>query len=240
MTGAHALLSASGAARWLNCPGSVAASATAPASGWRSVYADEGSRAHHTAATCLANGSDADDPAIQLYVQTVRATVEPGDTLLLEQRVDLAALEPPVAMYGTADAIVIKPRRHQLHVLDLKYGAGIMVAATNNSQTRYYGLGALLNLPPGVVINTVELTVVQPRLPHPAGPVRREILTALELLAWGRELLAGAYRALAPEAPLAPGPWCQFCSAQMTCPALSEHSLESAKNDFTAYPEAVA
>ena len=84
------------------------------------------------------------------------------------------------------------------------------------------------------MINTVELIIVQPRIPHPAGLVRREILTALELLAWGRELLAGAHRALAPEAPLVPGQWCRFCPAQLTCPALHEQSLESARNDFDA------
>ena len=74
----------------------------------------------------------------------MRALLEPRDTLLVEHRVDLTPLRPPVPMFGTADAIVIKPKRRQLHVIDLKYGAGVLVEAENNPQTRYYGLGALL------------------------------------------------------------------------------------------------
>ena len=228
----HALLSASGAHRWLPCPGSIGASegiAERP-----SPYAEEGTSAHAEAARCIRKRCDSLDPAIQLHVDTVLSLLEPGDTLLIEHRVDLTPLRPPVPMFGTADAIVIKQKRRQLHVIDLKFGAGVPVEAENNPQPRYYGLGALLGLPCNVVIDTVELVIVQPRLPHPAGLVRREILTALELLAWGRELLAGARRALAPEAPLVPGHWCRFCPAQLTCPALHEQSLASARDDFNA------
>jgi hypothetical protein len=166
----------------------------------------------------------------------VLSLIEPGDILLIEHRVNLGSLRPPVDMFGTADAIVIKPKRQQLHVIDLKYGAGVLVEAEHNPQTRYYGLGALLGLPLDIVIDTVELVIVQPRLPHPAGLVRREILTALELLAWGRELMAAAHRALAPAAPLVPGRWCRFCPAALTCPALHEQTLADAQNDFDAIP----
>jgi Protein of unknown function (DUF2800) len=234
----HALLSASGAARWMACPGSIRLSegiADRPSS-----YAEEGTTAHELAARCLrARRQDAaavtTDPEmtapIDIYLEAVRAVIEPGDRLLVEHRVDLGPLDPPVPMFGTADAIVIKPKRRQLHVFDLKYGSGVPVEAEGNVQGRYYALGALLAA--GHEIDTVEVTIVQPRFPHPAGPVRREIVLALELLVWGHELLAAAHRALAPEAPLAPGPHCRFCPAQGTCPALHEHALASAQDDFT-------
>jgi Protein of unknown function (DUF2800) len=62
-------------------------------------------------------------------------------------------------------------------------------------------------------------------------------LTALELLAWGRELLAAAHRALAPEAPVVPGPWCRFCPARRTCPSRHEQALVAAQDEFTATTE---
>jgi hypothetical protein len=237
----HALLSASGAHRWTNCPGSIKAAEGIPER--TSSYAEEGTIAHEIAAHCVRGRVEVStvttDPELRahlpVYTNAVLAAVEPGDTLLVEQRVDLAPLNPPAPMFGTADAIVIKPRRRRVHVIDLKYGAGVTVEAENNLQTRYYGLGALLGLPPNVIVDAIELSIVQPRIPHPAGPLRREIITTSELLAWGRELLGAAHRALAPEAPLVPGPWCGFCLAKLTCPALHAQSLVTAQNDFTVY-----
>jgi hypothetical protein len=50
----HALLSPSGASRWMHCVGSVAMEQAFPAT--TSDYADEGSVAHHIAAACLREG----------------------------------------------------------------------------------------------------------------------------------------------------------------------------------------
>jgi RecB family exonuclease len=222
------------------CPGSVRASEGIPDR--PSVYAEEGTAAHVEAARCLRARTRAADPAVQLFVDTVRALVDRGDRLLVEHRVDLSPLRPPVAMFGTADAIVLKRKPRQLHVLDFKFGEGVPVEAENNPQLRYYGLGALLALSADQVIDGVTLTVVQPRAPHPAGPVRREALLALELTAWRHELLTAAHRAVAPEAPLVPGPWCRFCPAQPTCPALRAQSLATAQDEFPAtleYPRDV-
>jgi Protein of unknown function (DUF2800) len=238
----HALLSASGAHRWMACPGSIRLSEGI--ADRTSAYAEEGTAAHEIAARCLrARRRDAaaiaDDPglasAVEIYLDAVLGSIERGDRLLVEQRVDLGPLNPPIEMFGTCDALVIKPKRRQLHVFDLKFGAGVPVEIERNPQTRYYALAGLLAA--GCGIDTIEIVIVQPRLTHPAGPVRREILLALELTLWGRELLAAAHRALAPEAPLAPGSWCRFCPAQGACPALRERTLASAQNDFTAVQE---
>lgn len=51
----HAMLSPSGAHRWMTCPGSVAMEASEPESS--SEYADEGTAAHALAALCLRDGT---------------------------------------------------------------------------------------------------------------------------------------------------------------------------------------
>lgn len=54
----HALLSPSGAHRWLRCPGSVVLEAPYPETS--SAYADEGTAAHFLGSECLINGLQAD------------------------------------------------------------------------------------------------------------------------------------------------------------------------------------
>jgi hypothetical protein len=57
MSGQHAMLSPSGAARWMSCPGSVALEADYPESS--NEYSDEGTAAHAVAAMCLTEGRPA-------------------------------------------------------------------------------------------------------------------------------------------------------------------------------------
>ena len=161
---------------------------------------------------------------VQVYVDAVRAELEPGDLLLVEQPFSLDQLRPPGEMFGTADAVIYKPKLRRLLVFDLKYGAGVVVEAVGNPQGRYYGLGACMALADRPV-SEVEIVIVQPRAPHPAGPIRRETISAFELVEWSADLLEAAERTLDPEAPLVPGAWCRFCPAAGICPALREQAL---------------
>ena len=105
----HAALGASIAHRWMSCPGSVrlAAGIDVPAS----AYAEEGAAAHMLAEICLKDGIDARvligrkvnsyaadaemADGVQVYVDAVRAELEPGDLLLVEQHFSLNRLRPP-------------------------------------------------------------------------------------------------------------------------------------------------
>ena len=243
----HAALGASTAHRWMSCPGSVrlAAGIEVPAS----AYAEEGAAAHMLAEICLKDGIDARAligrkvngyaadaemaDGVQVYVDAVRAELEPGDLLLVEQHFSLNRLRPPGEMFGTADAVIYKPGLRRLLVFDLKYGAGIVVEAVGNPQGRYYGLGACMALAERPV-SEVEIVVVQPRAPHPAGPIRRETISAFELVEWSADLLEAAERTLDPEAPLVPGAWCRFCPAAGICPGLRERALATAQAEFAA------
>ena len=245
----HAALGASTAHRWMSCPGSVqlAAGMDVPAS----AYAEEGAAAHMLAEICLKDGVDARAligrkvngyaaeaemaDAVQVYLDAVRTELEPGDLLLVEQPFSLDRLRPRGEMFGTADAVVYKPALRRLVVFDLKYGAGVPVEAVGNPQARYYGLGACMALADRPV-SEVEIVIVQPRAPHPAGPIRRETMSAFELVEWSADLLEAAERTLDPDAPLVPGTWCRFCPAAGICPALREHALATAQVELAAAP----
>ena len=136
---AHSELGPSGAHRWLNCPGSYAATKDLPEE--TSEFAEEGTDAHELAEICLTQKRTArafigqtplinkervidEDMAyyVQQYVDYVRAI--PGDQEY-EQLVDYSQWVP--GGFGTADAIVIDGET--IHIIDLKYGKGVEVHA---------------------------------------------------------------------------------------------------------------
>lgn len=106
----------------------------------------------------------------------------------VEKPFDLSFVRPE--MFGTNDNCVFVPT-HKLSVLDLKYGAGYAVEVEDNTQLKYYGLGALREMcwdadaddyNWDIMPETVELVIVQPRAPHKDGPIRRWSLPARELV----------------------------------------------------------
>ena len=109
----------------------------------------------------------------------------------------------------------------------------VPVYAQENPQLMIYGLGVLLIAEMLYDIETVEMTIVQPRL---------EILSSWELeaeklKAWGEEVLRpkGAM-ALAGEGGYAAGDWCRFCKARNTCRARAESFLKLAQKEFAPPP----
>ena len=241
MTGpaAHAKLGPSSAKRWMTCPGSVAAIAECPVEDTTSEAAAEGTAAHALAEILLrerielkGQGAllkeweaeygekyDANElkAGVMPYVNKVsEAWEELGgrkrSRLLLEQRVFVID-----GVYGTADAVVISDRG-VLHVLDLKFGRGVRVAAEGNPQLRCYALGALQDAELERDIHEVRMTIVQPRHKD-GGHTSTAVMTAEELHAWGKELAAAAEATEAEGAPRVPSEeGCRFCPAAPWCP----------------------
>ncbi len=230
------------------CPGSIRLIATVPEDvrNVTSPHALEGTIAHGLAALCLQNGQEAaewsdrtlpekfggyridagDMPeAVQTYVDYVRTSYREGDTVLIEHKFDLGNMGAPAPMFGTSDCVIYRPAERKLHVIDYKHGRGVAVEAKDNPQLRYYALGAVLSLPADWVVSGVQATIVQPRSPHPEGPIRHDTLDAFDLTEWSAELFAAARRTLEPDAPLAAGDHCKFCPAAGTCATRAKHNM---------------
>ena len=250
---AHALLSASSAYRWIPCPGSVKLGKLYPAGS--TIYADEGTLAHECAEQMIKTGKVTkkhrdkieafykDHPelgggsaegmirSLEEYVAFIDETfkdqvrIDDAAQLMTEQRVDLETWIP--GGFGTSDVVII--RSGYLHIIDLKYGKGVQVSAQDNPQLRLYALGTLADLDPVYEIETVQMTIYQPRL----DSISTDTITADELYAWGYQTVQpAALLAMRDDAPFDAGDWCIFCPARHDCRERAEHYL--ALEDFKA------
>lgn len=246
MTKAHAKLSPSASERWTQCPGSIRLSEGIP--NRETEYSAEGTCAHQLAERCLSKGTDAIDylgvelkagaytfkvdqdmiDAVQTYVDWARAL--PGDAEIeYEQKLDLTFVHPE--MFGTGDLVAYVPSERRLIVADYKHGRGVAVDPEENSQAKSYALGAAMRMH-NRGVDRIDIVIVQPRCPHPAGSVRVWSTDAVALLDWSADLKESALATEDPEARLRPGDWCKFCPAAATCPALADLALETARADF--------
>lgn len=273
----HARLSASSAHRWMNCAGSIRLSEGLPEQ--ETPYQLEGRAAHALAELWLREGgldqhkafaesehqqylNDEMREAVALYVDTVRELHKRlGGKLYIERTFDLGILRPPEPMFGTADAVIVGER--SIHVVDLKYGAGVVVEAHDNVQLLYYALGAIIAeytrrvmdpndtfgseivefgeqsiLDQAVsLFDEVRVTIVQPRAPHTDGPVRESLVfSGADIKSFAIKLLTRADNTQAPDAILSAGSWCQFCPARGHCPELAAHAKLVAQTDFESVP----
>jgi hypothetical protein len=246
---AHSNLGASSAHRWMACPGSVRLAASV--SGIETSYAVEGTVAHMLAETCLTRKTDAAQyigtevfykkvphtvdeemaEAVQVYVDAVRAELKPDDEFNIETKFDLQAITGKAGLFGTNDCSLYRESEGLLIVYDYKHGAGVAVEVENNPQLLYYALGAATRKS-NRKLNRVRLVVVQPRCPHPKGPVRSWELDALTLLDWSADLIEAAEATEKPDAPLAGGDHCRWCPASAICPKLKEEAMAAAASDF--------
>lgn len=241
--GEHARVSPSKAKQILNCTASL--SLEEQFKDEVSQYAAEGSAGHEMAEYLIKKylkirkrrpTSDyyTDDllDAVDEYVSYVTEQIEEARRLCkdpifyVEQRVDLTWFVKEC--FGTADMVVITDKK--VHVIDLKLGQGVPVSAENNYQLMIYGLGLLAIADMLFPIETVELTIVQPRL----NSLSTWEISATELSKWGAEVFVPkANEALSGEGEFHPGTdTCRFCKARFQCRARAEFFLEVAKHEF--------
>lgn len=244
----HAFLSASASHRWLACPPS--AKLCAQADDRASPYAKEGSDAHSLCEykVLKALGRDPNDPAADLdyfdremdestdeycaYVleQYEAAKVHCADpVILIEEHLDFSRWVPNG--FGTGDCVIVADK--VLHIIDFKYGLGILVDAENNPQMMCYGLGALDTYDGIYDIDTVQMTIFQPRRDN----VSTFTMSKEDLLTWADTVLASTARlAFEGEGEFNAGEHCQFCKVKATCRKRAEKNLEFAQYDFEMPP----
>lgn len=252
---AHASLSASGASRWLACPPSVRLSEQYEET--TSVFAKEGTFMHELSELYLSyelkqmtkaqlnkklkqlKQNEFYNPeikqAVQTYVDLVtekmneaRATSK-DPLILIEEKVDFSPWVPDG--FGTGDVILIYGNR--LEVIDLKGGKGVKVSAVENPQMRLYALGAITNF--GVIfdIDSILMTIVQPRLDN----ISTDEMSVDELLEWAEEVVKPkAELAFKGEGDFMAGEHCRFCKVKATCRARAEENLKLACMDFQKPP----
>ena len=240
----HALLSASSSHRWLACPPSAKLCANQPDTS--SPYAQQGTDAHELAAFKVLRllGKDVENPTENLTYfdsemdqytddyasfvieQAAEAKQYCADAIVLvEQRLDYSHWVPEG--FGTGDACIVADGI--LHVIDMKYGLGVLVDAERNPQLMCYALGLLDQFDGIYDVSTVRMSIYQPR---------RDNISTCEMPK--SDLLDWADTVLAPTAKLAysgggefhAGDHCQFCKVKADCRKRAEYNLEMARYDL--------
>ena len=247
----HALLSASSAARWLACPPSAKLQEAYPES--KASYAEEGTDAHSLCEEKLLNLLGARHTDIPEFTKTLkyfddemdRCTDEYADYVMdayneakrytpdalafVEQRVDFSNWVP--GGFGTADAIIVGEGK--VHITDFKYGTGVQVSAVENPQMRCYALGVLELLDGLYTLDTIAMTIFQPRLEN----VSEWSITRDELLQWAENSLKPtAELAAKGEGEFCTGDHCRFCKAKHECRKRAEEMKELLKYEFRTPP----
>lgn len=237
----HSSLGASAASRWMACAGSIQLSKGVVQ--LKSEYAAEGSAAHWLAEQCLRSGRAPDEfmgceipmegftftvddemcDAVDVYIEAIKSRTSPGDEVDLEVRFHLDDLHED--FYGTADATIYKVQERKLVVVDFKYGKGVAVEAINNPQLLYYGYGAA-KAKHNRGVGAVDIIVVQPRCPHPDGPVRVWETDVVTLLDHAGDLVDAAALTEAESPELHAGDHCKFCPAAYFCPEITRAVFE--------------
>jgi len=238
----HSIYSASGAHRWMNCPPSAQLEQQFPNE--TSTFAEEGTAAHDLAEHKLKKAlkmrskkptspyhSDEMDEMTDLYVEYCLELIEKSKEtcqdlqILIEQKLDFSDYVPEG--FGTGDLVVVG--NGTLHVVDLKYGRGVIVSAEKNPQMMLYALGALSLFDMLYDIEKVSMAIVQPRVDN----FSTWEITVEELLKWAEEeLKPKALLASTGGGEFCAGDHCRFCRAKNQCRARAVKNLELLKYEF--------
>jgi len=242
----HAILSASGAHRWMNCTPSARLELEFDDNSGEA--AAEGTAAHALSEHKLRKAlkmrskkpvspydSDEMDNYTDGYVEFVLEVIEQAKKvcsdplILIEQRLDFSKYVPEG--FGTGDCVIIADGT--LHIIDFKYGQGVLVSAEDNPQMKLYALGAL-DLFDGIYdIEMVSMTIYQPRREN----VSTSTVSKENLYQWAEEVLKPkAELAFNGDGNYCPGEWCQFCRAAVKCRARAEAKMKLSTFEFALPP----
>lgn len=237
----HAKLSPSGAKKWMRCAGSHALEQQADAEFIERSFAME-------VTEDMAAG-------VQVYVDMVRERIAARklagavDVVLHVEKslpIDHMTTEPGAT--GTGDVVLVSvwaDGTAMLDLIDLKFGRGVDVEATDSEQLQMYGNAALRELDLLYAFESACLTIHQPRVSREP----KDWVVSIEVLRqFGEQAKFQATHAihvlnhitddkLLPY--LQPGDHCStgFCKARATCPKLAAYVQDQVGADFEALPQ---
>ena len=213
-----------------------------------SSYAEEGTMLHNVMEKSLSTGDystpviiedglereqiRACESAADYFVEVYReASLEAVPAVELETKTSLAYFNIPDC-YGTADVKIRTPRT--LHILDWKFGRGVVVTVKDNSQFLAYALGSAKSIEELLSYERVVTHVVQPRIDNMCSFT----YTPEELILWGEETLRPALVSALFPGPCTPGEkQCQWCLAKYKCRARFELAQSTAEKVFAMYKQ---
>lgn len=182
--------------------------------------------------------------AVEAYIDKINEQWRPGMVRYVEQKLSLSGLNPHEPLFaenrGTTDCVQLDYERHIIHIHDLKGGQGHMVPA-DAPQMQNYALNALVTYPPPLdgFWEEIDVHVSQPRAEDECEHYKHQAFTPTEIVRdFGGKLSDAMRRAIEPNAPLNPGPWCRWCTAKLAlgCPAYQTSAFTAVKNPFDSLP----
>lgn len=255
MSKQHAILSASGAHRWLECTPSARLEMKFPNKS--SEYAEEGTVAHELAeisalhATNQITAEEYNERFFEIkkskwYTEEMLECCGDYAKLVKEKWSDLrkktgnavALIEAKINFdkwvpmgFGTADCIILSDG--YMEVVDFKYGRGKRVDAFQNPQMRLYTLGAYNTFGLVYDVEHITMTIFQPRI---SNGVTSDEITIDGLLDWAESYVAPrAKLAYTGKGQFNPSEeTCKFCKAKATCRARAEENLKLYDDGFDA------
>lgn len=253
----HALLSPSGAHRWMVCTPSARLESKLPDN--ESDYAREGTLAHELAEDYLRYLlgllsweefhillSDVKkhrlykdemfnycrDYAQYVHSYYINAVQQYGDAVSIYIEIKINLRKYARGSYGHLDAAIAGPGF--LIIFDFKYGQGVPVSAEENEQMMCYALGCMEYLKYVDTYNIISLHIYQPRINN----ISEWSIFVERLFKWAHtELVPAAKLAYAGAGDFVPGDHCKFCRAKSTCRVLAEYIEKITKGLNYELPE---
>lgn len=221
------IVGGSTAKRVINCPGSVALVQKMPPQ-VESKYAAEGTMLHACMEDLLADGELGDviaknkltdDQADKLqFCLDALDEIDPQQDMIFNQEVEVEfkGVKGLDGVFGNVD--LIGRLGNRVIILDWKFGDGVMVDAEENPQGLFYAAAALQTETTKWAFEgakEIEIVIVQP------PSVRRWVTTFQRLNEFTAQLQQAVKQAQKPDAPLAIGDWCRWCTGKPVCPKMT-------------------
>jgi len=171
--------------------------------------------------------------AIAIYVDTIRDRARKLGASDDEVFLEMTLVHPLMDFFGGTIDCRIETNTHRC-IIDLKYGAGVVVEVDNPQLDCYVALADSH----ADRWKSTEVVIVQPRVKHTDGPVRKREITEADLAAFSLKLsqVVSDLKEFATHevevSDVHPGDHCRWCPGKRWCPGLQDAANKAAAAEF--------